>query len=182
MVRAMNHKTIVAVLAGLTGLTLTLGCDKTKSDVTEVPGATQPEAAEAAPASESEHACGNHAEGECGSDDEAAPEAALANSHTFEVAPGKFAEANFRMGKDSTVTVTFAKGSGELAWDVHSHDHSGGTNIHDKGAGGAGSVSFTAPEDGVFSVLWRNEGASATPLEVSVELGDGASLHSWTPE
>ena len=107
---------------------------------------------------------------------------AVANDRLFQIEPGNFAEANFKMKKDSTVTVAFSKGAADLVWDVHSHDHSGGTKIHDKGTGGDGTVEFTAPEDGVFSVLWKNNGSTGTPLDVSVTLGDGAALNSWMPE
>ncbi len=177
----MDTKTIAAVLAGLT-TTLAFACGKTP-EATEVPGgqgATHGDATDGA----GEHACGDHAEGACGSDMSSDDETtqAVANDRSFQVEPDKFAEANFKMKKGSTVTVTFSKGVADIAWDVHSHDHSGGTKIHDKGTGGDGTVEFTAPEDGVFSVLWKNGGSTATPLDVSITLGDGASLHSWMPE
>lgn len=177
----MTRQKILLVLASLSGASLALACDKTPTDASEVPGEdAQPAAASG------EHACGNHADGACGADDsskpESSPESAPQNTHSFEIPPEKFAEANFTMKADSTVTVTFSGGSDELAWDVHSHDHSGGTKIHDQGSG-MGKVVFTAPEDGIFSVLWKNPSTStATPLEVSVELGPGATMHSWMPE
>ncbi len=174
----MDAKTIAAVLAGLAGTTITLGCDRTP-DATEVPGGKGAERDTAGAAGE--HACGNHAEGACGAGKSADADPAVATSRSFDVAPGKFAEANFQMKKGSTVTATFAKGSGDIAWDVHSHDHSGGTKIHDKGASGSGTVNFTAPEDGVFSILWMNGGSASSPLEVSITLGEGASIHSWMP-
>jgi hypothetical protein len=97
------------------------------------------------------------------------------------VVPGRAGQ--LRRGKlQNEEGVAFSKGAADIAWDVHSHDHSGGTKIHDKGTGGDGTVEFTAPEDGVFSVLWKNKGSTATPLDVSVTLDDGAALHSWMPE
>ncbi len=178
----MDTKTIAAVLAGLTGTTLTLACDKTP-EATEVPGG-HGDAHDDAADTAGEHACGNHAEGACGSDMDGGSGAtqAVANDRLFQIEPGNFAEANFKMKKDSTVTVAFSKGAADLVWDIHSHDHSGGTKIHDKGTGGDGTVQFTAPEDGVFSVLWKNNGSTGTPLDVSVTLGDGAALNSWMPE
>ena len=170
----MNHDRIAAVLATLTGSSLTVACHKAPA-VTEVPSSAPAPVVDAAV----EHVCGNHAEGACGSQAESASDIPMVRE--FDVKPGQFAEANFTMAKGSTVTVTFAKGSAEIAWDVHSHDHTGGTKIHDKGTGGDGMVEFTAPEDGVFSVLWRNGGASPTPLDVSVQLGEGARVHSWMP-
>lgn len=172
----MNSKTIASALAGLASATLTIGCTKTTGDATEVP---TPTTTQSAPATE-EHACGNHAEGACGAG-EADADPALATSRSFEIVPGQFAEANFQMTKGSEVTIRFQQGSAEIAWDVHSHDHSGGTQIHDQGTSGDGVVEFVAPEDGVFSILWKNAGAEATPLEVSISLGEGASLHSWMP-
>lgn len=177
----MDAKTIAALLAGLTGSTLTLACEKEPA-ATEVPAGAEG-SADASDHAAGEHSCGNHAEGACGSDmsADADAEKAVANDRSFEVEPGKFAEANFKMKKGSTVAVTFSKGSADIAWDVHSHDHSGGRKIHDEGKGGEGTVEFTAPEDGVFSVLWNNGGSDPTSLDVSVRLGEGASLHSWMP-
>ncbi len=162
---------------------MALGCDKTTTDASEVPGeSVQPALASG------EHACGDHSEGSCGADNgsESATASASASasqsSRSFEIPAGKFAEANFTMKADSTVTVTFSGGADDLAWDVHSHDHSGGTMIHDQGSG-MGKIVFVAPSDGIFSVLWKNQSASAaTRIEVSVELGAGATMHSWMPE
>lgn len=174
----MNQSSIAAALATLTGSSLAVACHRAPA-ATEVPASAPATTVDAA----AEHVCGNHAEGACSSETpsetELKPEAPTARS--FEVSPGQFAEANFTMAKGSTVTVTFARGSAEIAWDVHSHDHAGGTKIHDNGAGGDGTIEFTAPEDGVFSALWRNNGTSPTPLDVSVDLGEGARVHSWMP-
>lgn len=174
----MNHDRIAAVLATLTGSSLAVACHKAPA-ATEVPSSAPAPVVDAA----AEHVCGTHAEGACGSQTESDTEleSDIPTVRAFDVKPGQFAEANFTMAKGSTVTVTFAKGSAEITWDVHSHDHTGGTKIHDKGTGGDGTVEFTAPEDGVFSVLWRNGGASPTPLDVSVQLGEGARVHSWMP-
>src|SRR5688572_1223443 len=143
----MNTKMIAATLAGLTGGALVFACDKADPPATEVPAATEP-----APGA-AEHACGNHAEGACAGDakGEVDPSAAAATTAAFTIDPGKFAEANFKMAKGSKVTITFAEGSAEIAWDVHSHDHEGGTKIHEQGKGGTGTVDFVAPSDGVFS-------------------------------
>jgi len=169
------------VLASLSGATIVLACDKTTTDASEVPSeSAQPTV------SSGEHACGDHAEGTCAANDtsESASASASASqsSRSFEIQAGKFAEANFTMKANSTVTLTFSGGNDKLAWDVHSHDHSGGTTIHDQGSG-MGTIVFAAPEDGIFSVLWKNHSTSATTsLDVSVELGPGSTLHSWMPE
>lgn len=170
-------------LAGLASATVTVACNKIGQDATEVPAAVTQESSSPVVASPpGEHACGNHAEGSCGAtkaDDAEAGDVATARD--FDIAPGKFAEANFTMAKGTKITIVFDKGAPDTAWDVHSHDHSGGTTIHDQGQGGAGTVEFTAPEDGVFSILWKNTGDEATPLTVSIALDEGASIHSWIP-
>ncbi|KIG16562.1 hypothetical protein DB30_04333 [Enhygromyxa salina] len=154
-----------------------MGCDKTESEVTDVP-TTPAEPADVA----GEHACGDHEEGACGGTaDSAGGDAGLATARTFEVEPGGFAEANFKMDKGSTITVTFSRGTSDFAWNVHSHDHSGGTQNHQEGVARAGTVEFSAPADGVFSVLWKNTATAATPLDVSIDLGEGATIHSWMP-
>ncbi len=169
----MNATTIAAVLAGLTSATMiSTACNKTAADATEVPAEPKGDPVAA------EHACGNHAEGACGAGD---ADATAATARTFEILPGKFAEANFQMTKGSKVSARFTKGSAEIAWDVHSHDHSGGTQIHDEGTSGEGTVELIAPDDGVFSILWQNTGNTATPLDVTITLGEGASIHSWMP-
>ena len=173
----MKHTAIAAALAGMTGAVPGLACDKTTSPATEVPASSEPQ--EPAPA---EHACGNHAEGACAADTNGTADPAdVPTARSFRIAPGEFAEANFKMAKGSKVIVVFSKGGPEIAWDVHSHDHAGGTEIHDKGNGGVGTIEFVAPEDGVFSVLWKNAGGSATPLDATVTLSEGATIHSWMP-
>ena len=164
-------------LAALTGTALTLACNKQDSGATEVPGSTTATTADAS----GEHACGNHAEGACSAAPRKDAGPAPATVRSFGLAPGKFAEANLQMKRGATVTATFAEGSADLTWDIHSHDHSGETKIHDHGVGGSGTVEFTAPEDGVFSILWKNGGATLSSLEVSISLGDGTSIHSWMP-
>ena len=174
----MNARRLSAVLAALGGSSLAVACSQS-APATEVPGSASVPATDAG----GEHACGNHAEGACGATgaSDSVDGSEPPTTHAFDVQPGAFAEANFTMSKGSSVTVTFAKGSAGIAWDVHSHDHSGGTKIHDRGDGGDGTVEFTAPEDGVFSILWKNSGAAPTSLDVSVELGAGARIHSWMP-
>jgi hypothetical protein len=165
----MDAKTIAALLSSLATAPLVVGC--AKPPVSEVPVSDHEPAA-------GEHACGNHAEGACGSE---APDKTPPTSRSFSIAPGEFAEANFKMSEGATVVVTFSEGSDDIAWDVHSHGASGETKIHDDGRGGTGNVEFKAPAAGVFSVLWKNEGSTATSLDVSVALDEGASIHSWMP-
>jgi hypothetical protein len=152
----MGTKTIAAALAGL-GTVIELACAAGTPPAAEIPASADADA------------------------DDGREPTTTSSERSFEIAPGQFAEANFRMAKGSTVTVTFGEGGSEIAWDVHSHDHEGGTQIHDQGRGGEGAIEFVAPSEGVFSVLWKNTGSSATPLRARVDLGAGASIHSWMP-
>lgn len=165
----MDAKTFAALLSGLATGPLLVGC--AKPPASEVPASTD--------AAIGEHACGNHAEGACAGS--SAPDEAPPTSRSFSIAPGEFAEVNFAMAKGSTVVVTFDQGTDGIVWDVHSHDSSGGTRIHDRGQGGSGRVEFTAPEAGTFSVLWKNEAPTASPLAVAVSLDEGVGIHSWMP-
>lgn len=180
----MNAKSVTAAIVGLATAGFTAGCNKPTQDATEVPsesGASDVGSSEAAASPAGEHACGNHAEGACGVADTGSSAEVAPTSREFDIEPGKFAEANFTMKKGSRVVVTFDKGAANVAWDIHSHDHSGGTKVHEQGEGGAGSVDFVAPQDGIFSILWKNVGTETSPLDVSISLEEGASIHSWMP-
>jgi hypothetical protein len=170
---SMDAKTIAALLSSLATGPLLVGCAKPPAS-SEVPANADHDVTDAA----GEHACGNHAEGACGS---AASDEVQPMSRSFSIASGEFAEVNFEMAKGSTVVVTFDAGSGGIVWDVHSHDSSGGTQIHDRGEGGSGRVEFTAPEGGIFSILWKNKDPTDSPLDVAVSLEEGSRIHSWMP-
>ncbi len=167
----MDAKTIALLLSSLATAPLIVGCAKPKPPASEMP-------ADHEDATLGEHACGNHAEGACGS---AAPDEAAPLSRSFSIAPGEFAEVNFEMTEGSTVVVAFSEGSSDITWDVHSHGPSGETKVHDEGSGGTGNVEFKAPAAGVFSVLWKNAGPTSTTLDVRVSVTEGASIHSWMP-
>ena len=171
----METKSIVAVLASLASAPLLHGCDKAQSQVTNVPDHAQTRSKD-----EAEHACGNHAEGACGA---ATPDDASSREleRTFEISTDGFAEVNIKMPAGAKFSVEFEGGTPELTWNVHSHDHSGNTQVHDSGTGGDGQVEFGAHEDGIFSVLWKNSSSSNSTLRVRVIVTDGASLHSWVP-
>jgi hypothetical protein len=166
----MDSKTIAVLLSSLATAPLVVGCAKPQTS--EVPASDDHDSAIG------EHACGNHAEGACGS---ATPNEAAPMSRSFSIAPGEFAEVNFEMAEGSTVVVDFSEGSNDIEWDVHSHGPSGESMVHDDGRGGVGNVEFKAPAAGVFSVLWKNAGSTSTPLDVRVTLGEGASIDSWMP-
>lgn len=174
----MDVRKLATVFAGL-GLAGSGACNKGGADATAVPHAAD-SASHVDAQGEGEHACGNHADGACGGDTKGAASAPA--SKGFEIEAGKFAELNMKMEAGSSVTATFSRADHALSWNIHSHTHDGGTQIHAEGTGAEGEIRFTAPEDGVFSILWKNEAGAPTPLDVDATLSEGASVHSWTPE
>jgi hypothetical protein len=100
---------------------------------------------------------------------------------SFALAPGAFAEANLELPAGGTVRATFDAGAVPVHWDVHSHPGDE-VVIHDQGQATNGTLEFTPPEAGPFSLLWENRAAASTQLAVTLELPPGASVHSWHPE
>jgi hypothetical protein len=98
-------------------------------------------------------------------------------SHTWVVKPNKFAEANLHMGEGAQVHVEFSA-TDLMQWNVHSHVN-GQMTIHQQGEGTAGTIDFTAPVTGSYSLLWQNDNSSSVKLEITVE--GGAKLESWQP-
>jgi hypothetical protein len=173
----MDIKTIAALLSSLAGAPLLVGCTKPPAaEPPELPASEDPQDPED-PAL-GEHACGNHAEGACGS---AAADEAPPTSRSLSIAPGEFAEVNLEMVAGSTVVLVFSGGSPDIDWDIHSHGPAGETTIHHSGRGGRGTIEFEPDFAGGFSMLWKNNGSTATPLDVQVGLHEGVSIHSWIP-
>lgn len=85
-----------------------------------------------------------------------------------------FYEVNLILEKDASFNFTFTS-TGPVAWDVHSHPKSG-VKYWQEGRGTEASQSFTAPERGVYSILFENEGA--TDVEVRYEVTGRFRLHS----
>lgn len=98
-------------------------------------------------------------------------------SHTWVVKPGKFAEANLKMDEGVQLSATFAS-TDLLLWNVHSHP-GGQEAIHQQGEGTAGTIEFTAPAAGTYSLLWQNDNSSSVKLEVKIE--GKVRLESWLP-
>ncbi len=101
-------------------------------------------------------------------------------ARNFEVAPGKFAEANLELAAGVEVTAAF-QADGAVEWNVHSHPQ-GGVAIHQDGIAADGKISFTAATTGAYSWLWTNKGEEAVNLIISIELPDGARIVSWQPD
>jgi len=100
-------------------------------------------------------------------------------ARNFALGPGQFAEVNIDMPGDGALRAAF-RANAPVRWDVHSHPE-GGVVIHQEGEGDEGAVEFRALAAGMYSCLWRNEGAEPVDLIVSVELPSGARIDSWHP-
>lgn len=88
-------------------------------------------------------------------------------------APG-FNEVNLIMEKDATFTFSF-NASQPIHWDIHSHPGSE-VKYWQQGTDASKAGSFTAPERGIYSILFSNEGA--LPAELSFEVRGKFRLHS----
>lgn len=91
--------------------------------------------------------------------------------------PNGFLEVNLEMDGNATVEATY-EANASIAWDVHSHA-SGEVSVHDAGEGETGTIRFTAPASGAFSILWENEGSERVTLSITVT--GGARVDSVLP-
>ena len=96
---------------------------------------------------------------------------------SFVVMPGKFAELNLTMSKNSEVRVAF-EATDEVEWNIHSHKDKK-TLIHKNGLSKGSQEFFKAEADGVFSYLWKNNLKTPVTLKVTLHLDKGSSVHSW---
>ena len=94
----------------------------------------------------------------------------------FVVAPGKFAEANVHLDAGAIVDATY-DATDLIQWNVHSHPGKDPVT-HEQGEGTAGTIRFTAPKKGSYSILWQNDNSSAVKLTVTLK---GGRLESWVP-
>ncbi len=99
-------------------------------------------------------------------------------SHTWVVKPGKLAEANLHLGEGAQLHAEFSA-TDLLQWNVHSHVNQQQT-IHQQGEGTAGTIDFTAPATGSYSLLWQNDNSTSVKLEVTIT--GGVRLESWQPQ
>lgn len=104
----------------------------------------------------------------CAASPDGAEGAPLVGERSWNLNPSQFAEANLAMNATHTVRAEFTA-SRELQWNIHSHNSS--TNqqvIHQNGTSQFGSIEFTAPENGIFSIMWTNRGLAAATLNVEI--------------
>lgn len=102
-----------------------------------------------------------------------------ATSRSFTVAPGEFVDLNVNFAADASIGVAYCGASETTTWKVIAFAPNGEVSIFDRGRGPAGKLIFTAPAAGHWSVRWTNGGATTITLDAAVDLGDGATLHSW---
>lgn len=181
----------LALLAG-TGAALAGCSSKPASHATEVP---------AAPATATSHVdseeclhadgcCGGHTPGDatCGEDEAKAdggdpgtdPASTGAWSRTWTIAPGDMAEINLELAAGEAMTARFSTEGGPLKWNVHSHEGDEAV-IHAHGSAASGEPRHVAAKAGMYSFLWRNDGAK--PVQLTVMLEEGArKVHSTHPQ
>lgn len=116
--------------------------------------------------------CGNHEPGKCATvGGKPAPLARsdepLRVSRTETIAPGKALEVNLSFASATATKATF-RASAPVAWNVHSHP-AGGVIEHQKGAGAFGEIAFEPTTAGVYSFLWKNDGAAALTIELTID-------------
>lgn len=90
------------------------------------------------------------------------------------VTVGAFYEVNLIMEANATFRFAF-NATQPVKWDVHSHPPEG-LKYWDQGEGTTADGSFTAPDRGIYSILWENAGP--VPAELSFELTGRFRLHS----
>lgn len=92
---------------------------------------------------------------------------------------GSFFEANLAMNATDTIAYRwFTSPDTELAFDVHSHE-GGELRYHERTNASRGEGAFTAPEDGVYSLLWENPAGESVTVSFRID-GDFA-LDSTAP-
>jgi hypothetical protein len=102
-----------------------------------------------------------------------------ATSRSFTVAPAEFVDLNVNFETDASIGVAYCGGSETTAWKVIQFAPNGEMLVFDRGRGAAGKLVFTAPAAGHYSVRWINGGTTTVTLDAAVDVGEGATLHSW---
>ena len=164
----LKMTTNALVASAVLGMVLGAACGGTQEQPA-MPAAGTPSSAEKA-------ACGNHEPGKCGAPDAkprapAASDTALTIARTETIAPGGHFEINLSFASATLTKATF-KASAPVSWNVHSHPASGMVE-HQKGASASGEIAFQPSAAGVYSFLWKNDGAAAVTIEVTVSAERG---------
>lgn len=95
----------------------------------------------------------------------------------FRLPEGSYVEANLQMAAGATITAAWETTNETVVdWNVHSHPVSG-LVTHDQGSGIMGTIAFTAPAAGGYSVTWERARAT-TELILDLRF-EGAITVEW---
>lgn len=109
--------------------------------------------------------------------DDEAPAMTIERNETVE--PGSFVELNLRTNASTELAYRWSTSpETTVAFDVHSHDGDE-TRYHEQVDASAHEGTFTAPADGVYSLLWENP--SSEPVTVAIHVEGDAVLASVAP-
>lgn len=93
---------------------------------------------------------------------------------SVELGPASFYEINLIMEGNASFTLLLASGA-PVRWDIHSHPPEG-LKTWRSGEATEVNETFTAPERGVYSILFENPGA--TPVTVEYDVTGRFRMHS----
>lgn len=79
---------------------------------------------------------------------------------------GEFLEVDLEIDAGEEVRASYTA-NGTVGWNVHSHED-GEVVVHDEGAGTDGTITYEAPDEGTYSLLWQNRDADPVVLSVNV--------------
>lgn len=108
---------------------------------------------------------------------EASPATTIERNETVE--PGSFVELNLEMNASAELAYRWSTTpETTIAFDVHSHE---GTDVryHEQVEASQHEGSFTAPEDGGYSLLWEN--TASEPVTVEIHIQGALVLDSVAP-
>lgn len=88
--------------------------------------------------------------------------------------PGGYNEVNVIMEAGATFAFSFTS-SDDVDWDVHSHPDNR-VKYWEQGTGTSAESSFTAPERGIYSLMFHNP--NALPVDLTFEMTGEFRLHS----
>lgn len=106
---------------------------------------------------------------------EPSPEVLVEEERTLE--RGEFFEVDLEMDAGWEVDASYTA-NGTVGWNVHSHED-GEVVVHDEGAGTDGTITYEAPDEGTYSLLWQNR--DEAPVELSVTVRGQADAVNVAP-
>ncbi len=99
-------------------------------------------------------------------------------THQYTLPAGSFKEPTLMMQQGATLMLAFTA-TGTLEWNLHAHA-GGATKYLLMGEDASHAETFTAPATGEYYLLWKNPtGAPSVTLDVTLGLGEGATLVNW---